>query len=102
MSNVKENKFKIMLLSANYLDCKRSLREAQENIMPLSDEAYKTKMRIVTHIENVAQCLEEKHRLIIENEVIKGKRGKWYLEFLSAPSYYRHRLRAYEEFLRCL
>ena len=102
MSNVKENRFKILLLSTNYIECKRSLMEADMNIIALSPEVYQTKRRIVTHIENVAQCLDEKDRLIIENELIKGKRGKWYLEYLSAPSYYRYRCRAYEEFLRSL
>ncbi len=102
MNKTKENKFKILLLTKNYLHCKRSIREAQENIIPLSKDAYIEKLRIVTHIENVAECLEERHRLIIENEVLNGKTGKWYLEFLSAPTYYRHRCKAYEEFLRSL
>ena len=35
-------------------------------------------------------------------EVIEQENGHWYLEYFSTPSYYRHRRKAYKEFLRCL
>ena len=46
--------------------------------------------------------MEEKEKIIIENEVLRGKKGKWYKEMMSAPSYYRYRNSAYDNFLRCL
>ena len=95
-------KFEIELLSRNYLNSKRIIRETEEDIIHTSYEKLKAYRRIVSHIENVAEGLGEKERLIIQKEVIEGRSGKWYLEYFSAPSYYRHRRKAYSEFLRCL
>lgn len=57
---------------------------------------------IIHHIEAVIEYLDDPERFIIEKEIIEGKTGNWYLEYFSAPSYYRHRKKAYEIFLRCL
>ena len=97
-----KQKFEIELLSRNYLNSKRIIRETEEDIIHTSYEKLKAYRRIVSHIENVAEGLGEKERLIIQKEVIEGRSGKWYLEYFSAPSYYRHRRKAYSEFLRCL
>ena len=97
-----KDKFEIELLSRNYLNSKRIIRETEEDIIHTSYEKLKAYRRIVSHIENVAEGLGEKERLIIQKEVIEGRSGKWYLEYFSAPSYYRHRRKAYSEFLRCL
>ncbi|MBR2534139.1 MAG: hypothetical protein IKE50_05105 [Erysipelotrichaceae bacterium] len=97
-----KEKFKIELLSRNYLNSKRIIKETEEDIIHTSYERLKAYRRIVSHIENVAEGLGEKERLIIQKEVIEGRSGKWYLEYFSAPSYYRHRRKAYSEFLRCL
>ena len=97
-----KQKFEIELLSRNYLNSKRIIRETEEDIIHTSYEKLKAYRRIVSHIENVAEGLGEKERLIIQKEVIEGRSGKWYLEYFSAPSYYRHRRKAYTEFLRCL
>ena len=48
------------------------------------------------------ELLDEKERFIIQKEVIEGETGTWYLDYFSMPSYYRHRKKAYAEFLRCL
>ena len=97
-----KERFEIELLSRNYLNSKRIIRETEEDIIHTSYERLKAYRRIVCHIENVAEGLGEKERLIIQKEVIEGRSGKWYLEYFSAPSYYRHRRKAYSEFLRCL
>ena len=97
-----KQKFEIELLSRNYLNSKRIIKETEEDIIHTSYEKLKAYRRIVSHIENVAEGLGEKERLIIQKEVIEGRSGKWYLEYFSAPSYYRHRRKAYAEFLRCL
>ena len=97
-----KQKFEIELLSRNYLNSKRIIKETEEDIIHTSYEKLKAYRRIVSHIENVAEGLGEKERLIIQKEVIEGRSGKWYLEYFSAPSYYRHRRKAYSEFLRCL
>ena len=97
-----KEKFEIELLSRNYLNSKRIIKETEEDIIHTSYERLKAYRRIVSHIENVTESLGEKERLIIQKEVIEGRSGKWYLEYFSAPSYYRHRRKAYSEFLRCL
>ena len=97
-----KDKFEIELLSRNYLNSKRIIKETEEDIIHTSYERLKAYRRIVSHIENVAEGLGEKERLIIQKEVLEGRSGKWYLEYFSAPSYYRHRRKAYSEFLRCL
>lgn len=97
-----DNRFEIEILSKNYIESKRKLKEHDGNIARYSNNKVRAYKRIVTHIEDVAKLLPEKHRIIIENEVILGKKGTWYLEFFSASSYYRHRKGAYNDFLSCL
>ena len=100
--NLKKQKIEIELLSWNYINSKRIIEETQDDIIPCNYERLKSHLRIVKHIENVARCMSDKERIIIQNEVIEGKTGKWYLEYFSAPSYYRHRKKAYTDFLDCL
>ena len=50
----------------------------------------------------IVKMLDEEDRFIIEKEVVEGKRGNWFLGYYSPASYYRHRNRAYSNFLRCL
>lgn len=95
-------KFEIELLSRNYIDSKRKLKDHEQKTVRYSVDRVRLYRRIVTHIEDVIAILPEKERIIIENEVIKGRSGAWYLEYFSAPSYYRHRSKAYDNFLRCL
>lgn len=102
MHKKKKQKFEIELLSKHYLQSKRMLREHEDNVIRCHHEKLRVLNKVVNHIEYVVESLEEPDRFIIQKEVIEGKRGKWYLEYLSSPSYYRHRSRAYEEFLRCL
>ena len=96
------NQFEIEILSKNYIESKRKLKEHDSNLASYSTNRIRAYKRIVTHIEDVAKLLPEKERIIIENEVIHGKKGSWYLEFFSASSYYRHRNAAYSDFLNCL
>ena len=55
---------------------------------------------VVSHTESVVESLKDKDRFIIYNEVILGKRGDWYREYLSPATYYRHRKTAYQAFIR--
>ena len=102
MKSISKEKFEIQLLSQNYLESKRKLKDYDERLVHYSLEKIKNFRRIVTHIEDIVMMLPEKQRIIIENEVLLGKTGAWYLEYFSAPSYYRHRDRAYKNFLRNL
>ena len=96
------NMFEIALLSENYLKSKRIICEYEDCIINLSSDRLEMHRKIVHHIEYAAESLNDKERLIIENEVLRGRKGKWFKGFMSAPSYYRHRQSAYENFLHCL
>ena len=98
----KNYRFEIELLSKNYIESKRRLKDHDERIVNYSINKIKAYRRIVSHIEDVVRILPEKERIIIENEVIHGKNGTWYLEYFSASSYYRHRKSAYSNFLNYL
>ena len=102
MKNISKNKFEIQLLSQNYLESKRKLKDYDEKLVHYSLDKVRSYRRIVTHIEDIVMILPEKQRIIIENEVLLGKTGAWYLEYFSAPSYYRHRDSAYKNFLNSL
>ncbi len=92
----------IELLSKSYRNSKRILREADSQLFHYDRLILSQHRRIVAHIENVAESLDERDRFIIQKEVIEGNLGNWYLDYFSTSSYYRHRKKAYNEFLRCL
>ena len=95
-------KYEIALLSTNYLNSKRIINEYEDNIIDLSADRLEIHHRIVHHIEYVVSMMYDKEKIIIENEVLRGMRGKWYKGIMSSPSYYRYRKKAYQNFLRCL
>ena len=97
-----KTRFEIALLSENYLKSKRIISEYEENIIDLNSDRLAIHHRIVHHIEYVVESLYDKEKIIIENEVLRGKRGKWYKGIMSSPSYYRYRKSAYQNFLRRL
>ncbi len=102
MEQYSKERLEISLISKSYINNKRIIRESEENIIKRNYEDLRVCHRIVDHIESVTSTLDEKERLIIENEVINGQSGKWYTEYFSAPTYYRQRRKAYKSFLRCL
>ncbi len=92
----------IDIVSKSYLMSKRKLVENDLGIIK-SNEIYLDRYRSnVYHIDYVVSCLNDDDRFIIDNEVIKGKRGNWYYAYMSPPTYYRHRKKAYTNFLRSL
>lgn len=100
-----KDRFEIVLLSENYLRSKRIIREYEDNNIDINFRRIAVHHRIVNHIEYVVESMHDKEKIIIENEVLRGKKGKWYKAFMSAPSYYpyyRYRKSAYHNFLRCL
>ncbi|MBR3265646.1 MAG: hypothetical protein IKI61_06805 [Erysipelotrichaceae bacterium] len=102
MSKSSKERFEIELISRGYLQSKRILKEHQTNIRRVDPERYELCRTIVEHVENVTYSLEETERFIIEKEVLEGRRGKWYIGYLTRPSYYRYRKEAYRDFLNCL
>ena len=102
MSRSSKERFEIELISRGYLQSKRIVKEHQSNIKRVNTEKYRLCRTIVEHVENVAYSLDETERFIIEKEVIEGRRGKWYMGYLTRPSYYRYRKEAYKDFLNFL
>ena len=102
MSQIKKNRFEVQLLSRHYVQSKRIVTEAEQCIKRCPTHRLISHRNIVSHIEYVVDCLEERDKFIIYNEVVLGKNGKWYLEYFSAPTYYRNRDKAYAQFLACL
>ena len=92
----------IDIVSKTYITSKRKVLEKDSGVASLANR-YKEHYRVnVEFIEYVVSCLNDDDRLIIENEVLKGKKGAWYYEYMSAPTYYRHRKKAYTNFLQSL
>ncbi len=75
MKQLTKEQFEIQLLSQNYLESKRRLREFDEKLVYYNSDRIKAYRRIVTHIEDIVMLLPEKQRIIIENEVLLGKTG---------------------------
>lgn len=76
--------------------------ERYKLVSNMSDDINDKKKKIST-IEGVTyDLLDEDDFFIISNEVLKGKKGNWYLGYLSPSTYYRQRAKAYANFLSCL
>ncbi len=99
---LEKHKFEIDLLSRHYRDSKIKLEDHRHAMVDICYHRVLNYKRTIKHIEDVASMLPHKQRIIIENEVMLGKTGNWYLEYFSSSSYFRHRMPAYENFLNCL
>ena len=97
-----KDRFEVEQLSRNYINSKRIVREAQNDVRRYSKIRLETHMKVICRIEYAVESLDEDDRFIIENEVLLGKKGKWFLGYFSSSCYYKHRKKAYANFLRCL
>jgi hypothetical protein len=102
MQGFDKKKFEIELLSREYMKSKRVLTEAQKGTFEYDKRTLERSICIVGHIDMTYECLNEADKLIIRNELMEGRRGDWFKSYLSPSAYYRHRKRAYENFLHCL
>jgi len=83
----------VSLMAACYKNEK--LRLEEEAYLPENEREDLTNSRIICNrIEESARYLSENDRFIIDNEVIQGKKGKWYMGYLSESTYYRHARKA--------
>lgn len=92
----------IDIISKSYLTSKRKLRENELGITYKDNKRLNCYRLNVYHIEYVVSCLNENDKFIINNEVLQGKKGNWYYDQMSTATYYRHRNKAYDNFLRDL
>ncbi|MBR2809729.1 MAG: hypothetical protein IKE33_05900 [Erysipelotrichaceae bacterium] len=83
----------IRLLSKYYYKARRNI----DNGVGTETEYYAVK-----EINNSIRRLDPTYRFIIENEIINGCCGDWYLGFMSKNAYFSNRKKAYREFLSLL
>lgn len=94
-----EYKNLIDILTRSYIFSKREVSDAKNGFFYRRRSEVRNSMYIVNKIEKAVESLDEKSRIIIENEVMKRRSGKWYLEYFSKATYYRSRNEAYRQFL---
>lgn len=102
MRKVSKEKEVTDLVADSYAHHSRLLKEEALGIIELSESEHRTCKRVVSHIEILVSYLDERDKFIIENEVLRGKKGTWYLNYCSTPTYYRYRNRAYVVFFKLL
>lgn len=69
----------------------------------MNSHAFKAQRELIDLMESIINnFLDDDDRYIVYNEVILGKTGSWYYEMLTVSTYYRHRRKAYNNFLTCL
>jgi len=95
-----DNSQVIRMLAHSYRTSKRKLDEEIQGFyrypkLDISDCLYRVK-----HMERCAEVLAPEDRLIILKEVIEGKVGRWYEEFMTSSGYYRRRNNAYRVYLK--
>lgn len=95
----KKNKFEIDVVARCFMTQKRILKEYELGISNRSDEDILAAKRLLDKIYLIINDLDDDSKFIIHNEVVLGKKGNWYFGFLSTPTYYRHRCKAYADFL---
>lgn len=89
----------INVLTQSYIYSKREVEEADMGYFRRRREEIDNSRYIVKHIEAVTDSLDYKSKIIIENEVLKHRSGKWYMDYFSSATYYRSRNKAYKDFL---
>ncbi|MBR2990935.1 MAG: hypothetical protein IKF51_05680 [Solobacterium sp.] len=63
---------------------------------------YEDKKQFILKIQKGLPFCSRDTRIIIEHEVLTISESKWYTKYFTTSSYYRHKYKAYIEFLRCL
>lgn len=97
-----DQKTVINILSNCYKNEKRKLIDSASGNNEYSEYVLKTSKKICDTLEKNVTYLKDDDYFIIYNEVIKGKKGRWYQGYLSESSYYRHRKVAYRKYIRSL
>ena len=99
---MKVNNIIIKELSNSYLNHKNILDNHITGKKKRPYSALRPACIVVKDTEESAASLSERDHFIIFNEVILGKRGKWYMGYMSQATYYRHRKEAYKNFIERL
>ena len=93
-------KFVIKTIFETYRYHKNVVDEYDKTAFGSSTKQIQISKRICEHIEFVVFGMEEKYRIILENDIIKGNLGKKIKYGCSESTYYRNRKTAYEIFIK--
>lgn len=89
----------VSLIALVYVRARRKMLESENGAYDYPFYILNDCQKIVHHIDAVIESMDEKSRLILENEVKKGRKGEWYLEYCSTTTYYRIREEVYQAFI---
>lgn len=97
--NTKKNKFEIDAIARLFMIQKRILKEYDLGLTYRTSEQLENARKLIKKVNLIMNDLDESSKFIIKNEIVLGKKGSWYFGYLSVPTYYRHRNKAYKAFL---
>lgn len=97
--DTKKNKFEIDAIARHFMIQKRIVKEYDLGVSFRTKDQLDYAKRLMKKVSLIMNDLDEASKFIIKNEVVLGKKGTWYYGYLSVPTYYRHRNKAYKDFL---
>lgn len=97
---VKTNKDNIDLLAGVYVRARRKLSEQEYGHYYYSDSVISDSQKIVYHIDSVIDAMDDKAKLILENEIKLNRKGEWFRDYCSPTTYYKIRGKIYSDFLK--
>jgi len=92
----------IAIIKGYYKNCKRFLFEHEYGISTFTRDQIQRYDRSVKVLEKIPNFMDDIDRLIIQNEVLKDKKGRWYEDYMSVSTYYRRRKKAYSNYINLL
>ena len=90
------------MLAKHYNLSLMAIQAAEKKMKYIDHDELQRHIYIVNHIDMVIETLREEEKFIVKKEVAESRKNGWYHGYLSRSTYYRHRQRAYKNFLDCL
>ena len=97
-----KDKILIDQISKSYLLSRNIVLENDLGVVKRSKRNVDAYRVIVDRIDSAISTLDDNDKYIIYNEVVLGKKGEWYRDYISTPTYYRHRKIAYNNFINSI
>ena len=97
-----DDKLLIDEITRSYFLSKKAIERQKLGLALLNDSTLDSHKYLIDKINFIISSLSDKDKFILVNEIIQGKKGDWYVGFMSTPTYYRHRKTAYNDFLNCM
>lgn len=97
-----DDKSKMTIFVESYRDYKKMLNDYESGLSYYSEDKIAAIRRMIARMESPLDYMDERDRFIIYNELILGKKGKWYLAYYSPSAYRVRRKEAYRIYLHLL